>query len=171
MCAAFCRRQRSLTHCWHSAENIQWHRHLPCLCCSPSLPHTWKPAHSHIPLCWNVHQRRSVFTRSRLSLHYLELLMQWAMWTWNWKQMLNSIVESCRPPLLQNPLPMCAIWSRNQKSRVIFFMTHSGSGLTVSSFTETKGFWSPFFSVSTKCSDSSFVVLLVLTLILELKFG
>lgn len=50
-------------------------------------------------------------------------------------------------------------------------MTHSGSGLTVSFFTETKGFWSPFYSVSTKCSDSSFVVLLVLTLILELKFG
>lgn len=41
----------------------------------------------------------------------------------------------------------------------------------VNCFTETKGFWSYFYIVSTKCSDSSFVVLLVLAVILDMKLG
>lgn len=57
--------------------------HTPCFWLT--LGHT----HTHLPLSWHVLQRRSVFIRSRPSLHYLELLMQRAMWTWNWKQMFH----------------------------------------------------------------------------------
>lgn len=59
-----------------------------------------------MPLCWHVHQRRSVFIRSPPGLHYLELLMQWAMWTWNWKQMWNSVAKSLWLPWPYRHLPM-----------------------------------------------------------------
>lgn len=90
---AFPRRQSSLMHCWKSVGNVEWltnTRTLPCFFGSLSVTHI----HSHVPLCWHVLQRWSVFIRSQPSLLYLELLMQWAMWTWNWKQMLNSAAKS-----------------------------------------------------------------------------
>lgn len=80
ICFAFPRRRSSLVHCWNSVGNE--HTPPPCF-----LAHSW--SHTHMPLCWHVLQRRSVFIRSRPSLHYLELLMQRAMWTWNWKQMFH----------------------------------------------------------------------------------
>lgn len=83
ICFAFPRRRSSLMHCWNSVGNVQWQTHTPPL----FLAHSW--SHTHMPLCWHVLQRRSVFIRSRPSLHYLELLMQRAMWTWNWKQMFH----------------------------------------------------------------------------------
>lgn len=57
-------------------------------------PVTHSLTHSHVPLCWHA-QKQAVFLRS-----LLELLMQSAMWTWNWKQMLNSAAKSLR---LQQP--------------------------------------------------------------------
>ena len=98
ICFAFPRRQSSLMHCWNSFENIQWHRHTHpptpthfCLWLSSfhTHRHTLTLSRALMLTC-----SETVFLRSLPGLHYLELLMQWAMWTWNWKQMLNSVAKS-----------------------------------------------------------------------------
>ena len=71
-----------------------------------TLTHTHTYTLSHVPFCWHVHRRQSVFIRSPPGLRYLELLMQWAMWTWNWKQMLNTVAKSLWLPRPYRLLPM-----------------------------------------------------------------
>lgn len=179
-------------HCWNSVEKIQWHihTHTPSqVFGSLSFSHTYTLTHSlsHVPLCWHIHQRRSVFIRSPPGLHYLELLMQWAMWTWNWKQMLNSVAKSlwllwpyrllpmglcvcvcaCMCVCLCSRVPACVrMCLFDQKKKTFPFRIWVNC---VSHKPKDFGAVSTFLTI--KCSHVSFVVLLVLAVILDMKLG
>lgn len=130
----------------------------PPVSAAPSLPHMQTRSLSRAAML--KRSPEAVFTRSRLSLHYLELLMRRAMWTWNWKQMFDSAAKSLWLPL---PLkPFTYVWYLIKKTRFL----DDTFGIWVNCFSQKP---KDFYSVSTKCSDVSFVVLLVLASILDMK--
>lgn len=94
-------------------------------------------AFSHAPML--TCSSESIYTRPRMGLCYLELLMHRATWTWKWTLMLSSSTEVTLAAFaLQTSIPMGEASPCGHKKHFVYVL------FRIMRFREIKGLWSCF---------------------------